>query len=411
MEGGGSMLARIYADIRWFLGQIGEQFVENGLLNSAAALTYTTLFAVVPLMTVGYVILSVLPAFSGVSEQIQNFVFDNFVPESSALIQDTLNDFASQARGLTLAGVAFLIITAFLMLVTMEQAFNRIWQVTQPRRGLPRFLVYWGVLTCGPPLLAAGLLISSYLISLPLVSDIDAFGLRETLLGFVPVLFSVAGFTILYYAMPNCHVPFRHALVGGVLTMLLFEGAKWVFAEVVSNSSMALIYGTFAAVPLFLTWIYLVWALILASAIFVRTLALERGETESDGEPLLVKAARVLNLLYQAHMRGEAVTDAQITKVVNLTREERRVVFGVLEQMNLLSHTDQKEHALGRNLKSVTLWDLYQRLPGGLEPDLIVTTDDLGRLCVPLKDFVDFGADHLSKSLDELFAGPAGDPA
>ncbi len=405
------MLARIYADIRWFLGQIGEQFVENGLLNSAAALTYTTLFAVVPLMTVGYVILSVLPAFSGVSEQIQNFVFDNFVPESSALIQDTLNDFASQARGLTLAGVAFLIITAFLMLVTMEQAFNRIWQVTQPRRGLPRFLVYWGVLTCGPPLLAAGLLISSYLISLPLVSDIDAFGLRETLLGFVPVLFSVAGFTILYYAMPNCHVPFRHALVGGVLTMLLFEGAKWVFAEVVSNSSMALIYGTFAAVPLFLTWIYLVWALILASAIFVRTLALERGETESDGEPLLVKAARVLNLLYQAHMRGEAVTDAQITKVVNLTREERRVVFGVLEQMNLLSHTDQKEHALGRNLKSVTLWDLYQRLPGGLEPDLIVTTDDLGRLCVPLKDFVDFGADHLSKSLDELFAGPAGDPA
>lgn len=405
------MLARIYADIRWFLGQIGEQFVENGLLNSAAALTYTTLFAVVPLMTVGYVILSVLPAFSGVSEQIQNFVFDNFVPESSALIQDTLNDFASQARGLTLAGVAFLIITAFLMLVTMEQAFNRIWQVTQPRRGLPRFLVYWGVLTCGPPLLAAGLLISSYLISLPLVSDIDAFGLRETLLGFVPVLFSVAGFTILYYAMPNCHVPFRHALVGGILTMLLFEGAKWVFAEVVSNSSMALIYGTFAAVPLFLTWIYLVWALILASAIFVRTLALERGETESDGEPLLVKAARVLNLLYQAHMRGEAVTDAQITKVVNLTREERRVVFGVLEQMNLLSHTDQKEHALGRNLKSVTLWDLYQRLPGGLEPDLIVTTDDLGRLCVPLKDFVDFGADHLSKSLDELFAGPAGDPA
>lgn len=405
------MLARIYADIRWFLGQIGEQFVENGLLNSAAALTYTTLFAVVPLMTVGYVILSVLPAFSGVSEQIQNFVFDNFVPESSALIQDTLNDFASQARGLTLAGVAFLIITAFLMLVTMEQAFNRIWQVTQPRRGLPRFLVYWGVLTCGPPLLAAGLLISSYLISLPLVSDIDASGLRETLLGFVPVLFSVAGFTILYYAMPNCHVPFRHALVGGVLTMLLFEGAKWVFAEVVSNSSMALIYGTFAAVPLFLTWIYLVWALILASAIFVRTLALERGETESDGEPLLVKAARVLNLLYQAHMRGEAVTDAQITKVVNLTREERRVVFGVLEQMNLLSHTDQKEHALGRNLKSVTLWDLYQRLPGGLEPDLIVTTDDLGRLCVPLKDFVDFGADHLSKSLDELFAGPAGDPA
>jgi membrane protein len=409
MEGGGSMLARIYADVRWFLEQIVVQFVEHGLPTSAAALTYTTLFAVVPLMTVGYVILSVLPAFSGVSDQIQSFVFENFVPESSALIQDRLNDFSSQARGLTLAGVAFLIITAFLMLVTMEQTFNRIWQVTQPRRGLPRFLVYWGVLTCGPPLLAGGLLVSSYLISLPLVSDIDTFGLRETVLGFVPVIFSVAGFTILYYAMPNCHVPFRHALVGGFVTMLLFEGAKWVFTAVVSNSGMALIYGTFAAVPLFLTWIYLVWALILASAIFVRTLALERGETESDGEPLLVKAARVLNLLYQAHMRGEAVTDVDITKTVNLTREERKLVFEVLEQMNLLSATEQKDYVLGRNLKSVTLWDLYQRLPQGLEPDRIVTTDDLQKLCVPLKDFVEFGLDRLSKNLDELFQGPAAD--
>jgi membrane protein len=288
----------------------------------------------------------------------------------------------------------------------MEQTFNRIWQVSQPRRGLPRFLVYWGVLTCGPPLLAGGLLVSSYLISLPLVSDIDTFGLRETLLGFVPVLFSTAGFTILYYAMPNCHVPFRHALVGGVMTMLLFEGAKWVFKVVISNSSMALIYGTFAAVPLFLTWIYLVWALILASAIFVRTLALERGETESDGEPLLVKAARVLNLLYQAHMRGEAVTDAEITKVVRLTREERGTVFDVLEHMNLVSHTDQKEYTLGRNLKSVTLWDLYQRLPQGLEPEHIETNDSLSKLCVPLKEFVEFGLDRLSKSLDELFEGP-----
>jgi hypothetical protein len=106
-------------------------------------------------------------------------------------------------------------------------------------------------------------------------------------------------------------------------------------------------------------------------------------------------------------MRGEAVTDAEITKAVKLTREERGTVFDVLEHMNLLSHTDQKEYTLGRNLKSVTLWDLYQRLPQGLEPEHIETTDSLSKLCVPLKDFVEFGLDRLSKSLDELFEGPA----
>jgi membrane protein len=397
------MLARIYADVRWFVNQIGIQFVENGLPTSAAALTYTTLFAVVPLTTVGYFMLSVLPVFSGVGEQIQGFVFDNFVPESSALIQDTLSEFSSQARGLTAVGVVFLIATAFMMLVTMEQAFNKIWHVSQPRRGLPRFLVYWAVLTCGPPLLAAGLLISSYLISLPLVGDIDTLGVRESILGFLPIILSMTGFTILYYAMPNTHVPFRNALIGGLLTTILFELAKWLFRETISRSGMTLIYGTFAAVPLFLVWIYLVWALILAGAIFVRTLSLDRSEHESDGQPMLLKAGLILNLLYEAHMRGAAITEADISEVVHLTGEERAVVFGVLEDMQLILNSDHTGYSLARNLKTVTLWDLYKRLPHGLEPDRIGPVDRLAGFCVPLRDFVSYGADRLSTTLDELF--------
>src|SRR4029453_2317168 len=94
------------------------------------------------------------------------------------------------------------------MLVTIEGAFNEIWQVAEARSGMQRLLTYWGVLTFGPPLVVAGLLVSSYLFSLPVVSNIDTHGLRQTMLGYLPPLLSAAGFTVLFFAVPNCRVNF-----------------------------------------------------------------------------------------------------------------------------------------------------------------------------------------------------------
>jgi membrane protein len=389
--------------LRWFGRQIVRQFLELGLMESAGALTYTTLFAVVPLMTVAYTMMSVLPAFSGVGEQVQEFIFRNFVPESSSMVKETLTEFSNQARELTFFGIAFLVVTAFLMLVTIEKAFNVIWHVAEPRRGLQRFLVYWGVLTCGPPLVAGGLLISSYLISAPLVVDIDTFGVRETVLGYLPVVLSATGFTVLYAAVPNCHVPFRHAVLGGLLTMLSFEAAKKLFALIVANSSLTVIYGAFAAVPLFLIWLYLVWVLILAGAIFVRTLSLTREISASDREPLLLKCVRVLSILYSAHMEGRAVTDQEINEAVAMTREQRDAVFEVLGQMKLVTQTEDERLTLGRSLKGVTLWSLYQELPNGVDTGSMRSAADLKPVVERLEAFAKFGVDHLSQTLEELF--------
>ena len=177
------------------------------------------------------------------------------------MIQERLEDFSRQARELTVAGFAFLLVTAFMMLVTMEKAFNEIWQVAEPRRGMQRFFVYWAVLTCGPPLVVAGLLISSYLISLPLISNPDTVVARQALLGWLPVLFSFIGFTVLFFGVPNCRVRLRDAMAGGLLTTFFFEGAKRFFTTIIGNANMQLVYGTFAAVPLFLSWVFLVWIL------------------------------------------------------------------------------------------------------------------------------------------------------
>lgn len=116
-----------------------RRFLADRGPHSAAALTYTTLFAVVPMMTVTFAMLSVIPAFHGVGEQIQLFIFRNFIPSTGATIQEYLVAFSTQARQLTWFGVGLLMATALTMLLTIEKAFNTIWRVRQPRRGYRAF--------------------------------------------------------------------------------------------------------------------------------------------------------------------------------------------------------------------------------------------------------------------------------
>lgn len=399
------LVVALVRPLRWYLGQMVQQFLSHNCMSRAAALTYTSLFAVVPMMTVAYAMFSVLPEFASVGERIQVYVFENFVPASSTLVQEKLVEFSERARQLTAIGFAVLFVTAFLMLVTIEKAFNTIWNVAEPRRGLQRFLLYWGVLSLGPPSIAGGMFISLYLMSLPLVSDFDTFGITTVVLGYMPVILTTTGFTVLYYAVPNCQVPLHHALSGGLLTMGAFEVAKKTFTLVVSNSSIEPIYGTFAAVPLFLGWLYLVWVLILSGAIFVRTLSMKREDEGEHPEPLMVKCSRILQLLYDAHMDGKTISDMEISQKVKLNRSEHERVFDALQELKILGQTEDERWLLGRNLKALTLWDLYQQLPDGLSDQRLELVKDLDNVVEPLKSLVRFGSNQMSVSLDTVFGG------
>jgi membrane protein len=388
--------------VRWYAGEMWHQFWDHNCINAAGALTYTTLFAVVPLMTVTYTFFSLIPEYRGVEQQVQNFVFQNFVPGSSNAVQEKLAEFADRAQNLTFVGFLLLFVTAFMMLVTIEKSFNTIWHVAEPRRGLQRFLLYWGVLSLGPAFVVIGMWSSIYLLSLPLVSEMDTFGIREVFLGYLPVFLSVAGFTVLYCAVPNCHVPFKHALAGGLVSMIVFQTAFNVFAISSRAFMYEPVYGTFAALPAFLVWLYLVWMMILMGAVFVRCLAIPRDD-EQDPEPLLIKATRVLRLLHDAHQEGQTISDKQIGRAVNLNRFEHAKVFTVFKEFNLLSQTEDEHWILGRNLKAITLWDLYQRLPDGLDLVRLKRIEDLPRVVEPLISITQFGSNEMSVSLDSVF--------
>jgi len=386
--------------IRWYCEQVVRHFRMHDCLTQAAALTYMTLFALVPMMTATYVVLSLFPEFDGVGQQIQRYVFDNFMPSSGQLVYEKMTEFSANSRNLTWISFGFLFVTAFLMLVTMESTFIRIWQVPGARRGMHRLLTYGAVLTLAPALVAAGLLISIYVRALLAVSSFNDLGLGQAALTELPKLLCLAAFTVIYYAVPNHSVPFRHALLGGIASMLAFQGLMWVFGQIAPTLSFNVIYGAFAAVPVLLTWIYIVWVIVLSGTIIVRYMSLRR-EKEPTSEPLIVKAARILRMLRERHLQGEGATAMELTRAASLNTTEHERIYAVLKSLKLIQTGADQRWFLGRSLHSLSLWDLYCAFPEGIDPERLRDIEDMPGVVEPVRSIFLFGSNEMTVNREQ----------
>ncbi len=368
------LLWPVWRRVRYVVVTVVRQFVQDGCLQSAAALTFTTMFAIVPLMTVTYSALSILPSFADVGSTIEGFVFDNFVPASGTVVRDYLTEFSEKSRNLTILGGVLLVVTAVLLIVNIERAFNQIWRA-QAQRGLQRMLSYWSVLTIGPPAVAATLSITTYLASLPLLDEvIGPTGIQEYLLQLLPLLFSGSAFTILFFAVPNYPVRFVHALLGGFLTMLAFHFAIRLFAVVVAQGNYEVTYGAFAALPALLMWIYLCWAIVLTGAVFVKVLAEDVPDDTAEEPPILAGVIKALALLSAAQRQGGSVSPKEIAAVWPGADAEREAVLGKLRVAGLVERTDAGAWLLARDAGTISLWDALRHSG----EDLVAT--DLQRL-------------------------------
>lgn len=353
--------------IQRFIRQIIFHYQDKQCQKSAAALTYMTLFAIVPMMTVSYSMFSVIPAFSGLESQLQALIFDNFVPSAGHDVQKYLAGFSSQARSLTSVGVIMLVVTAYLMLKNIEANFNSIWGVKEGRKGLANFLLYWAVLSLGPLLLGMGLAVTTYLLSLKLFESSDTQGVFAGLLGFLPFVLASAAFTLLFVAVPNCKVNLKHAAIGGLLTAIAFELVKKLFATVVGMTSLEVIYGAFAVVPLFLVWIYVMWMLVLSGAILVRVMSTFSDNAEGQNYPDLIAALLALWAFHQRWQQGESLTDRQAAEVGVDGRQWANIRQALIQQQ-IIAETNSGDYVLSKDLSRVRLRSLAEML--GIESQL-----------------------------------------
>lgn len=246
--------------------QAAKRFYYEEYSSRASALAYTSLLAVVPLLSIIIFISTLFPFASDVALLTKNYVISNFIPVKAVMIENYLNEFALQANKLPLVSFLFLFITTIFLLITIQSNMNEIWQVKNSRTTLSSIL-----------------LSSFFFIFLPFIVGFNT-GLNYLLFNYgihylnpaiinllalcLPIAVNISIFTLLNVFVPHAKVHWKNAIAGAVVSAILFEISRKAFVfYVVNYPSYELIYGVFAAIPIFLLWLYVLWAITLFGAL------------------------------------------------------------------------------------------------------------------------------------------------
>lgn len=367
---------------------VARRFYEERGLQVAASLTYTTLLSLVPLFTVALAVSTAFPVFDKTVDALQQFVFENFLPDARGVdtIAEQINSFTQNAGRLTAIGIAFFAVTAVLLIRTIDEAMNGIFRVQRPRPVLQRVLIYWAVLTLGPALVGGSLSASSFAIGSSLGwLNLDI--LAEAILRVLPFLFTCIALTLLYAVVPYRHVPWRHALAGGILAGIAFEIAKRGFAlYLVRFPTYTLIYGAFATIPIFLVWMYVSWVVVLAGAALTAMLpAYYVPDRHKVAGSDFADALAVLGALARAHADGRVLTLRRLTAQLRLMPHRCEEVLERCRGRGWVARTERDGWLLARDPATLDLETLFRAFVYDAEATG-VRLDDLG---LSLKEYAE----------------------
>jgi len=384
-------------------------FQEDRCFEEAASLGYTSLLAMVPLLAVTFGIISAFPVFNEWSQTLQSFIFDNFMPATGEQIVPYLDTFLDSISSLTLPGTVMLIVTALLLMVRIEVAFNRIWRVDRNRAITNRIVMYWAVLTLGPILIAAAIALSAQKIFG--VIGLDE-GVSYNTHRFGMFVLSWMFFSLMFLLVPNRRVRIKHALIGAFLSAVMFEVAKWGFVAYVSNTNYKVIYGALATVPIFLVWLYLVWIVVLFGASLAASLTTfsdyARYESEWPKRWEFQLTYRLVGHLWNAQREGVSLSREQLLELEPGAGEQQIVkLFSRLRDERIATIDDEGDCMLSRDLEDLSLADLYRfgdfYLPLG-EIDELPVESDVDRAYIScLEQLRSNGVEKWEQSLKSMY--------
>ncbi len=393
-------------NVKLFLKFLFGRFVSNKSTQSATILSYTTLLSIVPLFAVCFSLIAAFPVVNDLRNDIQQFIFNNFIPASGEHMQQYFNEFIGKASKLTGPGILGLVITALLLMSTIDSAMNKIWGVNATRNRIYEFIVYWAVLTLGPLLIGLSLAVTSYLFSLPFLADEGGAISKPTLLRMLPFMSEALAFTFIYMVLPNRKVNILHAFSGAVVAAILFELAKKGFALFVTQfSTYQAIYGALASIPIFLIWVYLSWLVVLFGAEFAHALGSYKQSDISinlDTGMEFVLAVRIIGHLWKAQMQGEQRSRSDfLNNEKGIDELTLNKVMGKLEEAQIVAVSDKGKWLLCRDVERLTLLDLYRSDSYSLPPilDKWSKKDDWNGRLAEIISVVD-------KDIDDAFSKP-----
>ena len=244
-------------------------FISKRVMTRAAALTYSTLLAIVPILAV---VFAIARGF-GYSKYIELWFRDAFEsqPQVAEVIIGFVNSYLVHTKsGIFLGvGLLFMLYTVLMLVSNVEDAFNEIWQVTKPRSIFRTFTDYMAMFFCFPIIIVVTSGISIFMATIAdSMPDYLMLGPAiRFLIDLIPYVLMSVMFIALYTFMPNTHVKAKHVIVPSILAGIAMQGLQifYIHSQIFLSGYNA-IYGSFAALPLFMLWVQISWTICLFGA-------------------------------------------------------------------------------------------------------------------------------------------------
>ena len=256
-----------------------RQLIQSDVFYASATLTLSTLTALVPTVTLLLYLFSHTLVFENYANQLMNYVASLLDGNVFSSILDYLQTIPNKIGNLSLISTAVLAISVISLLATVEDSFNRIWRVREPRRLSWRIVAYLLIVLLGPTTLVTLSSLWTFqvqhfpvVLSYPLFAEIGY--ALFTLLMYIAVIF------LIFKYIPYRYVPASNALLGALITAIIIMIYKRVFVFYVAHfSQYELIYGALASIPLFIFYIYILWFTLLAGAVLTESFSYFRYGT------------------------------------------------------------------------------------------------------------------------------------
>jgi membrane protein len=351
-------------EIRWcvrvIISSCDRFYWDNGF-SKAAGLAYTTLLSLVPVMALAFSILATFVVQNESVPEIRDFIIRiirQFTPTTDAVntVLEYLTNFSRTISSLNELAVVFLVFTTILLLNSVEYALNEIWQVYEARSIPHRIARFCAIIVITPVLAISAYYTTRRFTLNPIITDLEGLDWVISIYNYLmPFLVDYAAFFFLYYLIPKAPVRITSASFGALLAALLFGFAKDAFAiYVVKFSSHAAVYGTLAAIPIFLFWLYLAWTIVLLGAessyqaqYLPKMGKLWKKSILSVGDARLLLAMQALVLIGKAFKNGERVpSDLEIAEKLGCSSVVLKPAIDLLENADIIVRGDSREMPL-----------------------------------------------------------------
>ncbi len=375
MSEGRSGRRTVFSAAGRFLGTLFGEFQRDQCLIRAAGLAFATLLALVPLSALLFSLFSALGSFNDLLERFQAFLITQLLPASQQEIMAYIRGFVQNTRALGVVGLLFFLVTAVLLLNTVQNAFNAVWGSRERRNSFHRLVTYASILIVGSFLISIGLNLTGVIRSLLPARGVAGIGRSLSFLaGVVPFVFIFLALLLMISLIPSSRVRGSSALVGAAAGVVLWELARRLFFLWITYVlRMSVVYGSLAVVPIFLIWLYVAWSVVLLALEIAyvhqhrRFAWLGRSLRQvSPGDRVLFGLEVFLEVAGRFHRGERPPSGEEIARRLNATLAEVSSLTDLLQENGLLLVAGREGGRLvpARSLDRISLQGLFQCLLG-----------------------------------------------